>query len=310
MKKILYTSIAVSVMLLLITVGYFYNQYKLVEKTVGEMQISFDKDNNSIREKVKKSESVLFLLLGIGDRPGDPGRADSIMCISVNQTDKSILMFNIPRDTRTEIIGKGIQDKINHSYAYGRTEMTKNTVEHFLGQSIDYVVQINMQGMRQLVDTIDGIEVENAFAFSQGDELGQQTYHFDKGLIQLDGERALHYSRMRKKDPRGDLGRNERQRQVLQALVQKATAFSSVLKIKEVVGVLGENIKTNISFEEMKFFYSQFAKEWKNYDIETMEIKGNDKTIDGIYYYTVSDEERENIADRLEEHLNSGFVKK
>lgn len=291
------------------TVCYVYSQYKNVEKSVEAMQIEFEDKSPPLDQSTSKNviedESVLFLLLGIGDRPGDPGRADSIILVSVNPVEQSMLMFNIPRDTRTEIAGKGIYDKINHSYAYGRTEMAKDTVEHFIGQPVDYVVQINMQGMRQLVDAYGGIEVENPFKFSQKDEMGNKNHHFEKGLIYLDGERALHYSRMRKSDAKGDLGRNDRQKQVLQALAKKAISISSLFKMQEVVNILGENIKTNISFDEMKLLYAQFLKDYENYDIETAEIKGEDQMIDGVYYYNVSDEERENIANKLEAHLHS-----
>lgn len=78
-----------------------------------------------------------------------------------------------------------------------------------------------------------GIEVDNAFAFDQMDQYGKRKHHYDKGLIQLDGERALHYTRMRKSDPKGDLGRNERQRQVLTILLNIKASLSSVLKVEE-----------------------------------------------------------------------------
>lgn len=302
MKKVLYRSVAVLAVLLIGSIGYVYSQYKSVEQSVEDIQLQFD-DHDSQPKDFKTDESILFLLLGIGDRPGDPGRADSIILVSVNPIEQSILMFNIPRDTRTEIIGRGIQDKINHSFAYGRTEMTKRTVEHFIKQEVDSVVQINMQGMRQIVDTFGGIEVENKFEFNQRDELGKKSHHYAEGLINLDGERALHYSRMRKQDPRGDLGRNERQRQVLQAIADKATSFSSLFKTQEIVEVLGENVKTDVSFAEMKQLYAQFGKTWSNYEIETLEIQGEDQQVDGIYYYEVSDVERQHIAQRLEGHL-------
>lgn len=302
MRKIFFVSVTIIGILLICTFGYIYSKYKAIEEGVGDMQITFD---DSVQKKTfKEDESILFMLLGIGDRPGDPGRADSIMLVSINPLEESILMFNIPRDTRTEIIGKGFEDKINHAYAFGRTEMVKDTVENFIDHPIDYVIQVNMNGMRQLVDAFGGIEVENKFAFDQGDELGKKTHHFDEGLIYLDGERALHYSRMRKRDPRGDLGRNDRQKQVLQALANKATSFSSITKINEIIDIMGGNMKTNVTFDEMKV-YSKYINEWINYDIETVEIKGENQIIDGVYYYQVSDEERRHIADKLGDHLHT-----
>ncbi|QOS99471.1 LCP family protein [Brevibacterium sp. JNUCC-42] len=304
MNKYLKISLPIFLILIIAASSYAYFLYKSIERHVEEMQITFEENPVLKKSENEKGDegSLLFLLLGIGDRPGDPGRADSIIVISVNRSDKSAIMFNIPRDTRTELIGKGIQDKINHSYAYGRTEMTKKTVEHFLNRSVDYVIQVNMGGLRQLVDAFGGVEVVNDFPFEEKDELGKKVYHYDKGLIQLDGERALHYSRMRKLDPKGDLGRNERQQQVLMALLQKATSFSSVFKIQDILGILGSNIKTSISFEEMKSFYSEFKKDWDSFEIESLEIEGTNRVTNGTYYYEVSESERERLSNRLKEH--------
>lgn len=300
-KKAISISIIIIGIILVCAFGYAYSKYKVIEQSVEDMQITFDDSN--IKKTSEISDSILFLLLGIGDRPGDPGRADSIMLVSINPIEESVLMFNIPRDTRTEIIGKGFEDKINHSYAFGRTEMVKDTVENFIDHPIDYIIQINMNGMRQLVDAVGGIEVKNKFAFDQGDELGEKTYHFAEGFIDLDGERALHYSRMRQRDPRGDLGRNERQRQVLESLANKAISFSSITKINEIMDTLGENMKTNITFDEVKYFSKQINS-WKDYDIETLEIKGENKMINGVYYYQVSENERQYIGNKLGNHLS------
>ena len=303
MKKLLYIGLGIFTLFAIVSGGYLFNTYKTLEKNMDEMQIEFPEDEEKA-EAIDKGDPLLFLLLGIGDRPNDPGRADSIICVSVNPKNESVLMFNIPRDTRTEIVGKGIKDKINHSYAFGGTEMAKKTVEHFIEQPIDYVVQVNMNGFRELVDTVGGIEVENKFAFDQADELGKKTHHYDEGLISLDGERALHYSRMRKTDPRGDFGRNERQRQVLSALVDKATNVSSIFKIQDFNKIIGNNVKTNISFDELKSFFALYTKEWKNFPIETLEIKGEETIIDNIYYYEVSEEERERIASSIKENIS------
>lgn len=65
---------------------------------------------------------------------------------------------------------------------------------------------------------------------------------------------------------------------------------------------MGENVKTNIMFEEMKTLFLQFKKDWNEYQITTQEIAGSSQMINGIYYYHVSDEERERISTILKEH--------
>ena len=94
-------------------------------------------------------------------------------------------MLSIPRDTRTEIIGHNSVDKINHAYAFGGVPMAVNTVEHFLDIPIDYYVFINMEGFLQIIDTIGGVTIDNDM------DLTYNSYHYPKGEITLDGDKAL-----------------------------------------------------------------------------------------------------------------------
>lgn len=127
-------------------------------------------------------------------------------------------IISIPRDSYTEIIGKGKKDKINHAYAFGGINMAVKTVENFLDIPIDHYIEVNMEGFKDIVDAVGGIEVNNDMEFKYGE-------HFNKGEIHLNGDQALLYSRMRYNDPRGDFGRQMRQRQVIQAVIKKVQAY-------------------------------------------------------------------------------------
>ena len=72
-----------------------------------------------------------------------------------------------------------------------------------------------MAGFRDIVDAVGGVDVNNDLEFTSRDR------HFAKGNIHLNGETALKYTRMRYEDPRGDFGRQMRQRQVIQAVIKK-----------------------------------------------------------------------------------------
>ena len=186
------------VLLLLILVGGGFAYYawhslnKPAESMLTSMDRNTDKQTNQLEQTGKKPFSVL--LLGVDERVGDSGRSDSIIVLTVNPELKSIKMLSIPRDTRTEIIGQGTTDKINHAYAFGGIPMSVDTVEHFLGIPIDYYLEINMEGFKEIVDAVGGITVDNNLDFTSGN------VHFAKGTITLDGEKALIYSRMRYED--------------------------------------------------------------------------------------------------------------
>lgn len=282
--------------------SYAYYHYDRAQQVVAEMNTNFTFEEE--RPEVRPiTEAFNVLLLGIGDRPGDPGRADSIIYVSVNPITESILAFNLPRDTYVPIAGTNRSDKLNHAYAYGRTEMTVHTVEEYLNMPIDYIIQVNMNGFRELVDAFGGVEVNNPFAFEQRDELSVATHYYEEGPIHLDGERALHYARMRKLDPRGDFGRNERQRQVIQAVISKASSMNTLRKVDELFTILGDNVEMNISFDTLKNMFLNYQQSWRHYPIETFEIEGEGKRIDGVYYHVVPDEERERVQQNIQAHL-------
>lgn len=244
---------------------------------------------------INTNPPISILLMGVDERSGDSGRSDTLMYVTLNPNDNSIKMVSIPRDTRTEIVGKGTEDKINHAYAFGGVDMTIATVENFLDVPVDYYVEINMEGFIDIIDAIGGITVNNPFAFSYGGE------SFEEGTITLNGERALIYSQMRKDDPNGDFGRQARQRQVVQAIVKKGLSISSVAKFKGILDVVGGNVKTNLTFDEMYNIQKNYRSTINN--VEEIQIEGTGKKIDGIYYYIVSDESRSELSSILKQHL-------
>jgi LCP family protein required for cell wall assembly len=233
-------------------------------------------------------------MLGVDQRTNDVGRSDTMVVLSVNPAKHSILMFNIPRDTRTEIIGHGTTDKINHAYAFGGVDMSLQTVEHFLDYPLDYYVKVNMESFKRFIDLLGGVEVDNPFPFDY------EGHSFPKGYLELNGENALLYSRMRYDDPRGDFGRNTRQRDILQSVLRHSVNIQNITKINSMLGEIGDGVKTNVSFDDMKTFMNKYRSVIDK--VDTVEITGTGKTINGIWYYIVNPEEQTRIHDLLKKH--------
>jgi len=286
------------VALLVIGAGVFaYSVYHHLKQTANEMHEKVNWKSEKRQEEVsfERKTPISILLMGVDERKGDKGRADTLIVLTVNPNKQSIEMVSVPRDTRTEIIGKGMQDKINHSYAFGGVEMTMATVEHFLDIPIDYYIKVNMESFRDIVDAVGGVTVNNPFAFTYGGT------HFPKGEITLNGEEALKYSRMRYDDPRGDFGRQDRQKQIIQAIIEKGASFSSLANYSDVLAAIGKNIKTNLTFEDMKEIQANYKDARKQ--IKQLHITGQGTKINGIYYLLVPDSERTAISNELKEHL-------
>ncbi|TYS63808.1 LytR family transcriptional regulator [Bacillus infantis] len=286
--------------LLIIAGGaYAYSIYHSLTKAVDTMHQPIEREKSDKREQVvtlEKKEPFSVLMLGVDERDNDKGRSDTMIVLTVNPETKSAKMLSIPRDTRTEIVGHGTVDKINHAYAFGGIEMSMNTVENFLDIPIDYYMQINMEGFKDIVDAVGGVTVENDLDFTY------EKVHFPKGSISLNGEKALKFSRMRYDDPRGDFGRQLRQRQVIQAVIKEGASISSLSNFDEIFSALGKNIKTNLTFSEMVDIQKGYKDASKN--IQQMTIEGQGQKIDSIWYLIVSDEEQARVQEELRAHLN------
>jgi len=286
-------------LLLFVAVGvYSFTVYNSFKKAVATMHQPIERDISLKRETpvvFEEKDPFSVLMLGVDERKGDKGRSDTIIVLTINPNNNSVKMLSIPRDTRTEITGKGKVDKINHAYAFGGVPMSMDTVENFLDIPIDYYLQINMEGFKDIVDAVGGVRVQNDLDFT---EYG---VHFAKGEINLNGEQALMFSRMRYEDPRGDFGRQSRQRQIIKAVINQGMSVSSLAKFSDIFTILGKNIKTNLTFEQMMDIQKKYRDAGKT--IEQMEIHETGTMINKIYYGIVSPEEKQRIQTELKKQL-------
>ncbi|MBM7646990.1 LCP family protein required for cell wall assembly [Scopulibacillus daqui] len=296
MKKVLIT---LGVVILLIVVGgvsYAYYLYHSVKSTANNIYEPVGNHTTSLSNK----KPISILLMGVDERPNDRGRSDTLIYMTLNPKTNKMVMMSIPRDTRTEIAGRGTINKINAAYAYGGTEMAMNTVEKFLDVPVDYYIKMNMEGLSKLVDAVGGVTVYNNISWHD-EGYYKKGYYYKKGNIELDGAKALGYVRMRHLDPRGDFGRNERQRDVIMAIVNKASSISSVSRYNNILDAIQGNVKTNLTFDEMKSIAENYRGVKNN--VENYELKGQGTKINGIYYFIVGDQEKQKVHNMIMEQL-------
>jgi polyisoprenyl-teichoic acid--peptidoglycan teichoic acid transferase len=295
MKKGLFTIGGLLLIVLIAAAAFIAYIYFSVDRTLND-DMYIDRDDSSWRDSgLEAGDPMSILLLGIDAEGSEAGRSDTIMLLTLNPDDESMKMVNIPRDTRTEIVGRGTEDKINHAYAFGGAEMTVDSVEAFLEVPVDYFFTINMDGFEALINAVDGVTVDNELAFSYSG------HEFTEGELHLDGEEALAYTRMRSEDPRGDLGRNDRQQAVVAGLIDEAASLSSITRIGDYLDILSEHARSNVTTDDV-FMFQRHYTDARN-TRETMHIEGTGDTIDGVWYYIVPAEERERISRELQEHL-------
>lgn len=277
---------------------YVYSQ---LDSAVDTMHTPLARSEDPERQREIKQifdsrDALNVLLLGVDERPGDRGRSDTMILMSLNPNTDSMIMLSIPRDTYVNIPGRGM-DKINHAYAFGGVDLAVETVEQNFDIPVHTYARVNMEGFQQGIDAIGGVTVNNPQSFTQGNS------SFAEGAIQLNGEEALDYIRMRKQDPRGDMGRNERQRAVVAAALDKAASFDTITKFGEILDILGGNVQTDMDMEMIRTLSTGYLG--TRHNIQTMEIQGSGSTINGIWYYVLPDSEFSRISSEINNHMQN-----
>lgn len=174
------------------------------------------------REGLSEAEQAQ---LSTGPDDGGGKRTDSIVLVHVSAHGGQPVIVSLPRDSYVPIPGKGTSNKINAAFAFGGARLLTETVEQATGLHIDGYLEIGFGGFAKVVDSLGGVDI--CVARDMKDELAG--IDLKAGCQVLDGKNALGYVRSRHSDPKGDLGRAERQRQFLGAVMKKAATPTTVL---------------------------------------------------------------------------------
>lgn len=304
-KKVFLTIFAIVAALVVIAAGVGAKLYFDLSGSIKQTYEAVERKNTETKKRqqpvdLNKKESFSVLLLGIdtGDLGRtEQGRSDTLMVATVNPNDNKTTLVSVPRDTYVDIVGYGTQDKINHAYAFGGAAMSMDTVEKYLDIPIDHYVSINMMGIKELVDALGGVDVNNDLEFESRGE------HYAFGPIHLEGERVLTYLRMRYEDPRGDYGRQLRQRSVVEAIVKKAVSLDGITQYRNLLDAMEGNMKTDMSFDDMQKIALDYRSAFTT--IDQLQMQGDGFMQDGVSYQRVSEEELQSVQNKLKKQLNT-----
>jgi LCP family protein required for cell wall assembly len=261
-----------------------------------------------------------FLILGTSeDDPDHEGAVltDSMMIVSIDQTKKDAYMFSIPRDLYVKFgmaCNAGYQGKINEYFncsnsgdtaeaEQDRLAQTQALIGDIFGLDIQYGVHINQTVIKQVVDAVDGIDVD--IQGSNGDDgvldrnfdwrCNYECYYvqYDNGIHHLDGEHALYLSMARGHSAptyglsRSNFDREINQQKILMAFKEKAMSSGMITNlgaISKIITALGENLRTNIKTEEIRTI-AQLAGDIKSTDFHTISLvsEGESVMTTGMY---------------------------
>ena len=218
-----------------------------------------------------------------------------MMLAAVSPKEKKTTLVSIPRDTKVAIPGYGYNNKINAAYSYEGTKGAVNIVQSYLDVPVDYYVEMNMKGLEELSAAVGPVKVENDLEFTNANKT------FKKGTVTIDEDNILAYTRMRYEDPRGDYGRQLRQRMVLEALVKKIATIGSMTKYQSILNAISSNMKTNLTFDDMKAIATKYSSASK---IEQIQLQGESQMIDGVSYEVVPQSNLDKVTSQLKKALN------
>lgn len=180
----------------------------------------------------KNSGLVNILLIGQDRRPGETrARSDSMILCTFNKSTKTLTMTSFLRDLYVEI--PGYQDnRINAAYAAGGMTLLNKTLEENFGIHVDGNIEVDFTQFADIVDLLGGVTME--LRQDEANVINDSTPgSLSSGIQLLNGDQALAYARIRSLDADGDFSRTNRQRKVINALLDayKNANLSTVLSL-------------------------------------------------------------------------------
>ncbi len=178
------------------------------------------------------------------------GLSDVMLLIRFDPEKKKMVTLSIPRDTRVEVEGHGVQ-KINAANVDGGPALTAKTVSNLLsGVGIDRYVRINVLGVGKLIDALGGVTVYVPKDMKYKDDSQHLYINLKAGKQHLNGDQALQLLRFRH-DALGDIGRIQRQQMVMRALMDQSLNPNTLAQLPKILDVVKEHIDTNLTVEEL-----------------------------------------------------------
>lgn len=308
-KKIIITLLVIVGLAFTAIVGYAAYLYNEASNLVSDAHEDIGRENekSTLRtedvDPIDDHVSILFIGVDSGEEiENNKSRSDALLLATFNKDSNTVKLLSIPRDSYVYIPEVGYSTKINHAHAFGGARATVETVEEFLNVPVDYYVRVNFNAFVDLVEAIDGIWYNVPYEISEPNSGNKRdSIHLYPGYQHLNGEETLALARTRKHD--SDLQRGRRQQEILMTIADEVLSTSSLLKLDDVMTAVGKNMSTNLKMPEIRGFFS-YALDG-DIEIDTLNLDGiGDYMDDGVWYFQVDEESRQEIQETLRRHLD------
>ncbi|MDD3890092.1 MAG: LCP family protein [Syntrophomonadaceae bacterium] len=255
-------------------------------------------NNQSIEQKLEKSQPVNILFMGIDARAKEVNsRSDTMILASINKKTKQVALVWIPRDTRVKV--KGHYAKINSvNYVMGPEEACK-VVGDLFDTKVKYYAVTNFTGFAKIIDILGGVDIDVEMNMYHPDPNSSLNINLTKGLHHLNGQDALRYVRFRG-GPTADIGRTGRQQTFIKALGKEMMQGENIFKLPQLIPEISDNIHTNIPLKDI-LYMAEVGRDFDTDNIVTQTLPGFPFTDPqtGASYWEVDQEISHGIIDKL-----------
>src|SRR6266699_2617268 len=232
-----------------------------------------------------------------------------MMVIHIDPDHNTVNMVSIPRDSWVYVPEVGGMHKIDQAFFLGATQhnsfddgvrLARLTIEKDYGITIDRYAWVGLSGFASVIDTLGGIDIDlthpivddaypdDTSTNHPNDPYALKRLYLAPGPQHLNGLQALEYVRSRHADLVGDIGRTERQQQVLEALKKKLNVTSILSNLSQLIGDLKGKVYTDLSEQEMLGFAS-FGRNLPGNAISRVTLGPGSGSLDYGDYSTVYD---------------------
>ena len=264
----------------------FYGEANYIKNTRKKDAKPRTEEEKAAKEKMDAVDAYNILLMGVDKHDSSwNGNSDVNVLVTVNNKNGTICLTSFLRDLYAEIPGIGVR-KLNAACANGGPELCEQTLEETYGLSIDNYALVDFNAMRDIIDTLGGIELEidedervtaNDYitCMCQDNEEDPEPFYIkEAGYVHLGGYQAVGYARNRYTGKGSDFGRTARQRKVLNAIFAKAKE-GGIVSLRSAAESVMPYVTHDIDAVTMIGLILQLPK-WLDYEWEAQHIPYDD----------------------------------
>ena len=307
-KKIIKTILIMFIILILL-ITIIFGIYLIKNK--GNVKKTFSGMITSVTGE--EVDIIYALILGISEDI-ETELTDTIIVAAYNPYTQQAYMLSIPRDTyigNNNSVGK--YDKINSIYSKYGIKKTIEYVEGLTNLEIDYYAIVRTSALTNIVDIIGGVEFDVPINMKYDDTSQNLHINLKKGVQIIDGKKAEQLLRFRHNNDGttysyqygdNDYGRMRTQREFIKEIIKQAIQFKNVLKVKQIINSIFNNIETNISIDKL-LAYVPYAIEFDIDNLSMDQLPGESIQKNGVWIFEKNIVRSKKIIKELENKLNN-----